>query len=140
MQLRAMWYVSEVVADGNTDASCVVEVAWLKEVTLFDYDSKVFDRFTVYSQKYLPAKTIAGHICCPPLSILRFVLPVLHALLDRWARSRIQIHNVPEMDIVTALSEYGIHKEMLPTEMGGLVELNIPDWIAYRRSVEMEEL
>jgi hypothetical protein len=52
----------------------------------------------------------------------------------------VQVHDVSENEIVHALSEYGISREMLPTEMGGTVELNPTEWIAQRRAAEMEEI
>lgn len=72
--------------------------------------------------------------------IRRFVLPIIRALAGPWMRAREIVHNVPESEITNALSEYGIEKEMLPTEMGGTVELNVSEWIAQRRALEMEEL
>ena len=52
------------------------------------------------------------------------------------------IHDVPENEILGALSEYGISKEILPTMMGGGVDLDVwlPTWIAQRRALEMEEI
>jgi len=51
------------------------------------------------------------------------------------------IHDgVPESEIVDALSQYGILQHMLPTEMGGTLQLDLSEWIAYRRSVEMEAI
>jgi hypothetical protein len=80
------------------------------------------------------------HICCPDLAVLRFVKPILYALLDRTHRSRLVLHNVAESEILEVLSRYGLDKAMLPTQMGGTVELNLEEWIANRRAVEMEEL
>jgi hypothetical protein len=49
-------------------------------------------------------------------------------------------HDVAETEILEVLSQYGLEKAMLPTLMGGTVELNLEEWIANRRAVEMEEL
>jgi len=117
-----------------------VEIAWMKGASIFEYDPDVSDRLIMYLQKYWPVRTISVHVCCAPMVIRRFVMPIVHALVDPWCRSRLQIHNVSENEITNALSEYGIEKEMLPTEMGGTVELNPSEWIAQRRALEMEEL
>ena len=66
--------------------------------------------------------------------------PIIYALLDRTRRSRLVIHDVGETEILEALSQYSLEKAMLPTQMGGTVELNLEEWIANRRAVEMEEL
>jgi len=136
-----MWYVAEVAAEANTDAgSGVVEVAWDRDTTIFDYDPTIYDRLLTYLHLYWPVKTVASHVCCSPRITRRLVHPILHALLTPWSRSRTDMHNVPESEIINVLSRYGILKEMLPTEMGGTLELNSAEWIAQRRAAEMEEL
>jgi len=60
--------------------------------------------------------------------------------MDTRGRSRIAVHDVPENENAEALSDYGIEKHMLPTEMGGSFEFNPSEWIANRRAAEMEEL
>jgi len=136
-----MWYIAEVAAQDDTDVgSGVVEVVWDTDTTIFDYDRKVWDRLLAYLHLYWPVKTIAAHVCCSPRIIHRLVYPALHALLSPWCRSRTKMHDVPESEIINVLSNYGIPKEILPTEMGGTVELNPAEWIAHRRAAEMEEL
>lgn len=115
-------------------------MVWLKDVSIFDYDQKVFDRALTYFQNVWPVKSIAAHLCCPSGIFVRYVVPIVHAVIDTWIRSRTRVHNVPESEIVSTLHEYGIQKEMLPTVMGGSLELDPSGWIAHRRAVEMEEL
>lgn len=109
-------------------------------MTIFDYDHTFLDRMLVCMQNYLPIKVTAGHSCCPPVVVSRVVFPVVLAFIDTWLLCRTLIHNVPESEIVSALEEFGIQREMLPTIMGGTVELNPSEWIAQRRAAEMAEL
>jgi hypothetical protein len=60
--------------------------------------------------------------------------------MGKEARSRNNIHDLPPEQVANALSSFGISKEMLPTQMGGSIELNLSEWIAKRRAVEMEEI
>lgn len=60
--------------------------------------------------------------------------------MKKGARSRSIMHDVPEDAIVEVLSHYGIFKNILPTEMGGSLEMNQADWLAHRRAVELEEI
>lgn len=64
------------------------------------------------------------------------------ATMDKAGRARTVIHDVPEKGILEALAEYGIAKHILPTIMGGDVDLDvwIPQFIAKRRAIEMEEI
>ena len=55
-------------------------------------------------------------------------------------RSRTVAHDVSETNILHVLSNYGIEKESLPTEMGGSFLLDQSEWIANRRAAELEEI
>lgn len=84
---------------------------------------------------------MCSHSCCPSGMVYRMIAPIIVALTDRMTQSRVQVHAIPDTDIVEALGEYGILPAMLPTVVpGGLLELNPDEWIAHRRAVEMEEI
>jgi hypothetical protein len=70
----------------------------------------------------------------------KMIKRITKALMDRHTRSRVLEHDVPESQILDVLSHYGIMKDMLPTEMGGTIELNQAEWIASRRATELEEI
>jgi hypothetical protein len=72
--------------------------------------------------------------------VANIVKPIVFSLVDKHARSRMLIHNVPESQLLDVLSDYGILKNMLPTEMGGPVQLDPAEWIASRRAVELGEI
>jgi hypothetical protein len=59
-------------------------------------------------------------------------------LVGKHCRSRRLCHG--ESNLLDSLSECGILKEMLPTEMGGTVRLDQADWIATRRAAELKEI
>jgi len=141
IQMRAIWYLMEIaVQESGCLASGFICLVWDKDSTIFDYDPKVFFRMTYFYCNCWPTKHLSMHGCCPPRVLLRMFKPIFFAILNKEVRSRAQIHNVPESQIVEALSQYGILKDMLPTEMGGTVKLNVVDWIASRRFIEMEEI
>ena len=115
-------------------------IVWDKYTTIWEVDRKLNDQ-TFYLYRYCwPVKPMATHVCCPPKILALFLKPVAMALMSKEARARLQFHDVPESEILEVLSGYGILKDMLPTEMGGTVELNQYEWIANRRAVEMEEI
>lgn len=81
-------------------------------------------------------------LCSPmrPRFYCRPILPVLFAFTDKRTRTRTNLHDVPESQLLKTLSEFGIRREMLPTEMGGTIQLNAYEWMAERRAIELEEL
>jgi hypothetical protein len=62
--------------------------------------------------------------------------------MDKAARCRTLYHDVPASEILGVLADYGILKDMLPTSMGGTIDLDAwqKEWIARRRAIEMEEI
>ena len=140
-KLRAMWYVIEVTSQENTDMrSSVAQIIWLKNMTIWDYDRKVYDRMEYFETNAFPIRNCAFHICCAPSFVYRILKPILYAVKDKESRSRSLFHDVPESKIFDVLSSYGINKDMLPTDMGGTLQFGQCEWIASRRAAELEEI
>jgi hypothetical protein len=138
--MRAFWYLAElIVREPGYDGSGFVLVTWLKNTTMWDCDRKVVSKMSYYVHNALPIKAMPTHACCPEIFVLRVVKPILYGWISRTHRCRHLVHDVAESEILEVLSRYGLEKSMLPTEMGGTVKLNLAEWIANRRAVEMEE-
>lgn len=142
--LRAIWYTVEVASQkrrSDNINSSAVQVMWDLKTSLFDYDRRVYDRMNYFDTSAWPVKIAAFHDCCPPAFMTQIIKPLMFALKDRESRSRTLFHDVPAIDIIDILAKFGIGKDMLPTNMeGGTVELNLRDWIAERRAIELEEI
>ena len=141
LKLRAMWYVVEVAAQesASVEKGCVC-VGWDKESTMTDFDPRLFNRLSYFEKHCWPIKIVARHVCCTSSLLLRLMHPVLLALMDKEARSRIQVHNIPETEIIQSLSRFGLRKDSLPNKMGGDIRLDQSEWIASRRAIEMDEI
>jgi hypothetical protein len=138
---RSIWYTMEVAAQECTEISSgIVQIHWERDTTLWDYDSKMHDCIAECLKTSWPVKLISSHICCPPSIPLRFLRPIIHCIMDKDMRSRVQFHDVPETDIAQSLCKFGILESMLPTHMGGRVVINQSEWIANRRASELEEI
>jgi len=139
LQLRAIWYTLEVAAKDLTNSD-FVWIGWFKNTTMWDFGAVFLQKLIYYEKSCFPIKGVASHICCLPSVVLRILQPFHLALMDSRDRFRIIMHDVPEHEVVEALSNYGIEKRMLPMEMGGSFEYNPSEWIANQRAAEMEEL
>ena len=116
----------EVLAEENNDIhSGIVLVVWDKNTSIYDHDRQLYDLFVHFDATCWPVKRLAHHICCPSVFGISLLKPIIYALVERQTRSRIVIHDVPVSRILEVLSSYGIMKHMLPTEMGGTVQLNL---------------
>jgi len=140
-QLRAIWYVIEVTSLANDDIdSGFVNLVWFKNTNIFDYDAKVYDPMTYFERSAWPIRKCSSHVCCPDSYTLRILKPIVFATKDKEARARTLFHTVPEGQLLSVLSNYGLEKDMLPTDVGGSMKFDQRSWIEDRRAAELEEI
>lgn len=131
----------EVAAEQSTNiGSDCVQIIYDKTSTIFDFPRAVYDRLIEFEKACLPLRYAAFHSCCPNVMMNTVMRPVMLALSEKRARSRIIVHHVPESAILDALISYGITDDMLPTELRGTIVLNQREWMENRLAVEMEEI
>lgn len=123
----------------DTESGCVI-IGWDRDTSIWDFPRNVYNRVIELEKSCLPIRFVAAHSCCPSSVYMKIMVPVILALTDRRARSRVVVHNVPVSEIIIVLSAYGIQREMLPTIMGGTVELDQQEWIVDRRAAELYEI
>lgn len=128
----------EVVCREHTGPdSGIVEIIWCKNSMPLNYDAKI--RATCFTKQCWPVTIKANHMCGLSRISARIGLPFALAVKGKQMRARTKVHDVPDSEIVTTLSSFGITRDALPTVMGGGVESNQLEWLANRRAVEMEE-
>jgi hypothetical protein len=135
--------VIEVTAQENNDVrSGIVMIVWAKESSIFDFDHRLNERMMYFEKACWPVKRIAVHspICFCPWVMTKIIKPIIYAWIDKHTRSRHLFHTVPESQLLDVFSDYGILRNMLPTQMGGTVRLDQAEWIANRRAVELGEV
>ncbi len=138
---RAIWYTIEVAAQESIAFDCgIVQVVWEKHTSLFGYDPKMHDSNARYLNICWPVKMAATHICCPTQIPMKVLKPTLQCILGKEMRMPVLIHDVPEQEITQVLNRYGILNDMLPTHIGGTIRLDQQQWMAERRSIEIEEM
>lgn len=126
-----------VAQEGKNGAmSEIIMLIWAKDTTIWDYDHKFDSGMYALERDCLPVSLSACHVCCPPFLTAFVIRPICFALQDKRAHERTLIHDVSPTQILTVLAEYGILKDMLPTFMGGTIELNQSEYIANRESEE----
>ena len=83
-QLRAVWYVTEVMAQENTDMdNGIVFVAWVKDMTMWDFDLSLYDSINYFDKSCWPVKIIASHICCRLQIVVKYIKPILNVSAAR---------------------------------------------------------
>jgi len=141
LQLRIFWYAAEVISQDSTDVvSGYVHTVWMKDASVWDFDIPAYKRLSYFEKSCWPVKAAVVHACCPTALSMKILKPIMFAAMTKGTRSRTQLHYVQESEIVEVLSRYGILKDMLPTEMGGPIQISQSEWLANRRAAELEEL
>lgn len=137
-----MWYMFEVISHYNTDPSGgFITIWWGGNTSIVDFDLKVVEEGTRLDCSHcLPAKAMTRHLCALSLFVRKVMKPVVFALMTKEVRARTLEHYVADSNYVEILSEFGITREMLPTEMGGTVNFDQREWVAQRRAIELEEI
>lgn len=127
--LRALWYLMEVLSsEDEVESRGFVSVTWVKNATIWDYDHYVYSRLPQHQDSCFPIQQVGAHACCPDWISRKIIDPVVAALVSKESRLRRSYHCVTENEITGVLSEYGIASHMLPTEMGGTVQLSQSKW------------
>jgi len=134
-----MWYLMEIMAREHDD---FVWIFLEKDASVWNYNRYLITHVPYYYRSCWPVKMMPTHTFGSNKFVRKVVKPVLYAAMDKAARSRTLIHDVPENEMLDVLACYGIQKDTLPTGMGGPVDLDAWSslWVAQRRAIEMEEI
>ena len=103
----------------------IVQVVWFQGATIWDYDLHVYDRLAYMMSNCFPIQFKANHLCCLPRIVARLIKPIIHSFLTKDMRIHTIQHDVPENEVIEVLSNYGLYRNMLPTQMGGTVTLDL---------------
>lgn len=109
---------------------------------VWSYDRYLISHVPYYRKSCWPMKEMPSHSFCSNTFMRRVVKPLLLATMGKAGRCRHTTHDVPKNGMFETMNEFGIEREMLPTSVGGTVDLDkwLPVFIAQRRAIEMEEL
>jgi len=132
--VRSIWYVTHAALESVT--------AQQKGVVFLVYphniSKKIFDqvqlKMNMESLKgLLPLRVAAVHICKPTF-IFSSVFSVVKVLMGERLRKRIKKHSGKDEHVLKRLADFGLTKDMLPSEFGGKLALDHASWLKTRRS------
>jgi len=131
-QARAAAYMlMALLEDVPTQQKGMVVIFWPYRET-WDQPNREFISLMASSLKgALPVRLSGAHICQPP-TFFRLLIPFVKMVMGERLRKRIRFHTGSNKDVQATLEPYGLTKEILPTELGGDVVLDIKAWIDAR--------
>ncbi|CAB9525219.1 Transfer protein [Seminavis robusta] len=136
---RAVAYVVMAALQDDVVTQCkgLVVMMYLKGETSSQFNRKFIALLLQAIKGAIPVRLSAAHQIHPQI-FLRLIWPMLKLLLDKRMMARLPIFAGDTEQVLAALSKYGYSKSMLPTEMGGDVELDdyFDEWLEQRRQIE----
>ena len=135
-QIRVMFYFYEVYMQHPNASKGYVCLLWWRGSRLWDFDPILFRRFAHLDNEVMPVFLRAVHQLGLSPVVQYFLLPWHFAIYVKRVRTRVSTiwRYATDQDRVSALSSYGIPKEVVPVEMGGACKFNYSEWLATRRA------
>ena len=71
----------------------------------------------------------AFHIVHPPWFFGKIVFPIMKIVMPERMRKRVRVHVGSEEKVLNNLKEFGLDREVLPSDIGGDVMLDTDSWV-----------
>ena len=132
--VRALWYmVHAALENEEAQKHGVVFVGYGHDAKFSQFDREL-GRLNMSSlQGAIPVRLSAIHLCRPP-SFFKIIFAFMKLFMKERTKKRFRVHFGTRDQVFEKLSSYGLEKDMLPTEVGGNVVLNLVAWLEKRKS------
>jgi hypothetical protein len=127
----------EVAAQRPNAAKGYIRICSLNGATAWDFDGNVYRAHMHLIKDAFPVSARATHFVGLSPAFSK-ILRVAMLSWNREFRSRVVVHDVPECQLVEALADYGIFKEVVPVELGGTFVYDHSEWLAKRCAIEKQ--
>lgn len=133
---RAMWYVMHSVLEGNDTVQKIglVLVAYPHHAKVSVVDRRLMKMNMESISGCIPVRIGGFHVCHPPWFFGKIVFPIMKVIMGERMRKRIRVHSGSEERVLENLKGYGLGREVLPSEIGGDVILDMDSWIQEMKS------
>ena len=124
-QLKALWFLTSEMAKRRTppQSNLVLLMNFDSIKNMEDDDLMLQHRFFSDLLTALPVRLRAIHVCGRPNEVLSTQIhPMVEKLAGRKLRKRVVLHEGTATDVATALGQYGLQAESLPSSLGGTYE------------------
>ena len=133
---RALWYVMHNLIEGNDTVQKLglVAIGWPHHVKISMVDRKLMKMNMESISGCLPIRVGGFHIIQPPWFFAKIVFPIMKVVMPERMRKRVRLHSGSEEKILEELKEFGMDKDVLPSEIGGDVILDTDQWVRDMKS------
>jgi len=131
---RAFWYMIHTALENEeTQKHGIVFLVFPHRASLNNFDRELSRLNISCIQGAMPVRVSAFHICRPP-SFFKVIMVFVRLFTSKRTQKRMLVHFGNEQSVLEKLSTYGLEKSVvIPTEMGGSVELDVVSWLEGRK-------
>jgi len=128
---RALWYIMHNAIEGNdvVQKLGMVAIAHPQHAKISVVDRKLMKLNIESISGCIPIRIGGFHIVQPPWFFTKIVFPFMKVIMPDRMRKRVRVYSGGEAKILKELKEVGLGREVLPSEIGGDVILDIESWI-----------
>lgn len=133
---RALWYVMHNAIEGNDTVQKLgmIAVAHPQHVKPSVIDRKLMKLNMESLSGCIPVRMGGFHICHPPWFFGKIVFPIMRVVMPERMRKRVRVHSGSEEKVLDNLKDFGLGREVLPSEIGGDVILDTDSWLQEMKS------
>jgi hypothetical protein len=129
---RSCWYmIHAALEDETTQKRGIIFMIYPHNSKLGQFDRAQSKMNAESIQGCLPVRVSGFHICYPP-TFFAIVIPIFKIFLGNRLRKRIRVHSGSEQNVLKALEQFGLTKDVLPSDLGGNIVLDHEQWLADR--------
>lgn len=128
---RAFFFLVQKVleSDEETQKHGVIMMAYPHNAKLSQLDRPLAKLNIGIMKGAMPMRMSALHFCHPP-PYITILLPFIKLLMRERLRKRINIHSGSKEKVLTKLAKFGITADKVPTDLGGMVMVDIQEFLA----------
>ena len=132
---RAVWYMVHAALVDNPEAQKhgLVFVGYGRDAKFSQFDRELGKLNMTSLQGAIPLRLSAMHLCRPP-SFFKIIFAFMKLFMKERVKKRMLVHFGSTEQVLEKLAAYGLTKDVLPTELGGTVKLDLVQWLTERKA------
>ena len=133
--VRSLWYHMHVALEESEDTQKhgIIMLMYPHNAQLSQFDRELGKMNMGSMQGILPLRMSAIHIIQPP-KFFKVILVFARLIMSKRTMKRMLFHFGSQQQVLEKLASYGLEKNVLPTEVGGTLEIDVVKWAEGRRS------
>ena len=129
--VRSLWYILHALLEQNDTVQKLgaVVIGYPHHAKLSYVDRKLMKMNGESITGCIPVRMGALHVCHPPWFFSNVVFPIMKLVLPERMRKRIRVHSGSREKVLERLGKLGLGREVLPSDIGGDVVLDMDGWL-----------